>query len=64
MQDRTLTYSYSVSVDGKEIKRVENKSPETLKNVKVFAGDQVLSPSDASYRNLVWETISDNRIWK
>ena len=56
---------YSVSVDGKEIHRAENKIPRRFFNVKVFAGDNFLFPSDASYRNLVWEDLNkDKFLWK
>ena len=57
MQDRTLTYSYSVSVDGKEIGRAENKDPRVLKDVRVFAGTRFAPAADASYRHLVWENL-------
>ena len=48
---------YSVSVDGKEIHRVENEDARTFQDVRVFAGDKFYSPADASYRHLVWENI-------
>merc|ERR1719305_2168022 len=48
---------YSVSVDGKEIRRVENKDPRTFRDVKVFAGDNFHPAADATYRNLVWKNL-------
>ena len=44
-----------VTIDGKEAHKVENKDPRTFKDVKVFAGDNFHTASDASYKNLVWE---------
>ena len=31
--------------------------PKTFNDVKVFAGDDFYPPSDASYKNLVWENL-------
>ena len=50
---------YSVSVDGKQIYRVENKDPRTFQDVKVFAGDNFFPAADASYRNMVWENLGN-----
>ena len=44
-----------ITIDGKEAHKVENKDPRIFKDVKVFAGDNFYKPSDASYKNLVWE---------
>ena len=32
-------------------------NPMTFDDVKVFAGDDYYEPSDASYKNLVWENL-------
>ena len=50
---------YSVSVDKKTIKRVENKVPWTFSQVKVFAG--LTLPADASYKNLIWENVANEK---
>ena len=42
-------------MDGKEIRRIENKKAMAFKDVKVFAGRG--RAGDATYRNLVWENI-------
>ena len=38
------------------MKNVENTNPQSFKDVKVFAGDNLAATSDATYKNLVWET--------
>ena len=48
---------YSISVDGKQIHRVENKDPRNFNDVKVFAGDNFFIAADANYRNLIWENL-------
>ena len=47
---------YTVTIDGKQIHRVENKQPRTFTDVKIFAG-QSWNVADGNYRNLVYETI-------
>ena len=39
-----------------EIRNVENTNPLSFEDVKVFAGDNFFPASDASYRNLIWES--------
>ena len=46
---------YSISVDGKEIHRVENKEPRSFQDVTVLAGNRFFTAADASYRNLTWD---------
>ena len=36
---------------------MENTNLESFTNVRVFAGDKSKPPSDASYRNLLWENF-------
>ena len=40
------------------MKNVENTNPQSFEDVKVFAGDKSYSASDASYKNLIWESIA------
>ena len=54
---RGIQIYYSVSVDKTTIKRVENKAPWTFKQVRVFAG--LKHPADASYKNLIWESVAE-----
>ena len=53
---------FTVIIDGKEVHSVENPSPETFTNIRVFAGDNLKPAADASYRNLLWENfhVDDN----
>ena len=55
---------FTVTVDGKQIRSVENKDPRAFKDVKVFAGDNFNHASDASYRNLIWENIGQSGVVK
>jgi len=48
---------YTVTVDGKIIKRVENTDARAFKDVKVFAGDNFYDPADGSYSNLYWQSF-------
>ena len=47
-----------MTIDGKQVHRVENKQPRTFSNVKVFTSHSAY-PADANYRNLVYETLPD-----
>jgi len=49
---------YTVTVDGKIIKRVENTDARAFKDVKVFAGDNFYDPADGSYSNLYWQSFA------
>ena len=46
---------YTININGKEIKNVENTNPQSFKDVKIFAGDKFKSACDASYTNLNWK---------
>ena len=48
---------YTISIDGKLIHKIHIKKPRTIHDVKVFAGDNYLTPANASYRNLSWESF-------
>ena len=56
-----------MTIDGKQVHRVENKKPRTFSNVKVFTSHSAY-PADANYRNLVYETLPDfgtvKKVWK
>ena len=45
-----------MTIDGKQVHRVENKQPRTFTDVKIFAGSST-NVADGNYRNLVYETI-------
>lgn len=47
---------YTVNVNGEEISNVENTTPQSFEDVKVFAGDNFHLASDVTYKNLVWES--------
>jgi len=49
---------YTVTIDGKQVHRVENKQPRTFSNVKILAGPDT-NVADANYRNLMYETLPD-----
>ena len=53
---------YTVTVDGKIIKRVENTDARAFKDVKVFAGDNFYDPADGSYSNLYWQSFATTTI--
>ena len=36
-----------------------NTTPQSYKNVKVFAGDKFQPTADASYKNLKWNACED-----
>ena len=46
-----------MTIDGKLIHNVLQQNLQTFDEVKVFAGDNFYSASDASYRNLFWENL-------
>ena len=46
-----------ITIDGKLIYSFPLFNPMIFNDVKVFAGDDIDSPSDASYKNLVWENL-------
>ena len=46
-----------ITIDGKLIYSFPLFNPMIFNDVKVFAGDDYYEPSDASYKNLVWENI-------
>ena len=48
---------YSVTIDGKLIHNVLQQNLQTFDEVKVFAGENDQTSSDASYRNLFWENL-------
>ena len=48
---------YTVSLDGQQIHTAENTDPRTFENVKVFTGDNFEQPTNAKYKNLVYENI-------
>ena len=48
-----------MTIDGKEIQKIENKDPRTFPNVRVFAGDKFLPAADVAYRNLTWDLVSE-----
>merc|ERR1719219_611716 len=50
---------FIVTIDGKEIRKVENKDPMTFQDVKVFAGDKFLPAADVAYNNLTWDIVSE-----
>merc|ERR1711953_252238 len=49
-------FYYTVNINGEEIKNVENTNPQSFEDVKVFGGNNFNPASDASYRNLIWES--------
>ena len=53
---------YTVTIDGKQIHRVENKQPRTFTDVKIFAGPST-NVADGNYRNLVYETIPKKELY-
>ena len=52
-----LKVMYTVSLDGQQIHTAENTDPRTFENVKVFTGDNFEQPTNAKYKNLVYENI-------
>ena len=46
-----------ITIDGNLMHSFPLRNPQTLNDVKVFAGDNDDPPSDASYKNLVWENF-------
>ena len=54
----TFKVYYTVTIDGKQVHRVENKQPRTFSNVKILAGPDT-NVADANYRNLMYETLPD-----
>ena len=54
-EDKAGKVFYTVKLDGKTVKSVENKDARAFKDVKVFAGDNFYPPADASYTNLNFE---------
>ena len=55
-EDKAGKVFYTVKLDGKTVKSVENKDARAFKDVKVFAGDNFYDPADGSYSNLIWES--------
>jgi len=49
-------FYYTVNIDGVEIRNVENTNPQSFEDVKVFAGNNFYPASDATYKNLIWES--------
>ena len=56
IQNINFQLRYKVKIDGDEIKNVENTNPQSFGDVKVFAGDKFSTASDATYKNLKWES--------
>ena len=52
---------FTVTINGKEVHRVENTNPKIFTYVRVDAGDNLKPAADASYRNLSWENIQVDR---
>ena len=48
---------YRITIDGVEIHRTVNSDARVFTNVKVFASDPFHSPTNATYKNLVWENL-------
>ena len=48
---------YRIKIDGVEIHRTVNSDARVFTNVKVFASDPFHSPTNATYKNLVWENL-------
>ena len=46
-----------MTIDGKEVHKIENKDPRTFPNVRVYAGDKFLPSADVAYRNLSWDNV-------
>ena len=46
-----------MTIDGKEVHKIENKDPRTFPNVRVYAGDEFLPSADVAYRNLSWDNV-------
>ena len=46
-----------MTIDGKMIHFIPLLIQETFSKVKVFAGNNLHDPADASYRNLFWENL-------
>ena len=46
-----------MTINGKEVHKIENKDPRIFSNVRVFAGDKFLPPADVAYRNLIWDIV-------
>merc|ERR1711953_1621113 len=53
-------FYYTVNINGEEIKNVENTNPQSFEDVKVFGGNNFNPASDASYKNLIWESKASN----
>merc|ERR1711953_1588592 len=49
-------FYYTVNINGEEIKNEENTNPQSFEDVKVFGGNNFNPASDASYKNLIWES--------
>lgn len=49
-------FYYTININGEEIRNVENTNPQSFEAVKVFAGDDFYPASDATYKNLIWES--------
>ena len=43
------------------MRKVENTNPQSFEDVKVFAGDNFYPASDATYKNLVWESNANGK---
>ena len=41
---------------------MENTNPQSFKDVKLFVGDNFYTATDASYKNLIWESIGGGEI--
>ena len=55
---------YIITIDGREVHRVENTDPRMFQDVKVFASDNFHPAADVQYKNLVWKNFNPDKIQK
>ena len=41
---------------------MKNTSPQSFRDVKVFAGDDFYQAADANYKNLIWENKGNTEL--
>ena len=61
IQNINFQLIYKVKIDGDEISNVENTNPQSFEDVKVFVGGKFNPASDATYKNLVWESNANGK---
>ena len=54
---------FTVEIDGKLIRSIENKDPRTFKNVQVFASDNFNDPANATYKSLKYKNLPEGTLY-